>query len=442
MVLVQPLPCPVCRVDLDLEIIIDLKERPQASFPKLHERRLPASFVMAPKKKPAAVVTPASGVVHGWKYRIQDDGQVKMGTHAQGAFKRWGFRLTSYDDYSDAEACIRAELGKVGKGRGPERSRSRSRSRSPSPSPSCSPRSPKCLGEESMLGLGQDLLAECDAFVAQAAVTAEPPAIRTPAKRTRMLSQPYSPSKDWSGYERSRSGERHDRTREVSYGQSRRNEAELQAALQAEHAARERMSARMQEIRGLSAQLREVAERAAGGNELHKQVLSSLQLALLELLEQEDETPPLGDCADGSIDDELDGDNARAASENPAVLFVASALRDGAHVRLVLGSQALVWGPEGALGPLVQLALEDVEALKLECKQVTPFRRAERCTIRLRSGAKEAVDFPPTESGREMAQQFSRRQLKLPSPPSPLSPPPPPPPNSKPPQLPPPPPPV
>ena len=95
---------------------------------------------MAPKKK-ASAFEPEGGVIHGWSWRLQGDGQVKVGTHPKGhEFERWNFRLTSYDDGSDVRACIREEIRIRKKGRGPiprdeypndgSRSRSRSRSRS------------------------------------------------------------------------------------------------------------------------------------------------------------------------------------------------------------------------------------------------------------------------------------------------------------------------
>ena len=65
---------------------------------------------------------------------------------------------------------------------------------------------------------------------------------------------PYSPSKEWSAYDRWRIGSRHVQTRLVTYAQSRRDEEQLQAALLIERAARARMSAWMEQVRALSAQ--------------------------------------------------------------------------------------------------------------------------------------------------------------------------------------------
>ena len=134
--------------------------------------------------------------MRGWRYRIQTDGYVKLGTQA-----RWSFRLTSYDDYSNPEACIRAEMQRLAKGPGPEHGRSRSPSRSHSRSSSRSP---------DLLGLEHDLLGECSAFVARDA------ACEPDARRKRVPTQPYSPSKGWGEYERGRSGTRNVRTRDVT----------------------------------------------------------------------------------------------------------------------------------------------------------------------------------------------------------------------------------
>ena len=142
----------------------------------------------------------------------------------------------------------------------------RSRSRSTSPDP---------------LGLELDIVGESEAFVSKTTAASEP---RFPRRRHAQPQQ-LSPSKGWSSYELGRVGDRHARTREVSFEESRQKEAELAAALERERAARERLEERQRELERVAWQLQGVVNQVSG--ELNQQAVGTLQQALLELLEQE-----------------------------------------------------------------------------------------------------------------------------------------------------------
>ena len=118
-------------------------------------------------------------------------------------------------------------------------------------------------------------------------------------RRRRAQVQPLSPSKGWSEFELERTGSRHGRTREVSYTQSRQNEAELTAALDQEQAARKRLEQRQEQLKQAARQMMGIVDQVKG--DLNQQVVSTLQHALLELLEDEDvPEPPAEDDVGGA----------------------------------------------------------------------------------------------------------------------------------------------
>ena len=68
---------------------------------------------MPPKKQMPDRYPPLSNqTVHGWSYRVNGQGLVTVGTHADGPFMRWTFRLTRYpdEDAADPAACVLAEI--------------------------------------------------------------------------------------------------------------------------------------------------------------------------------------------------------------------------------------------------------------------------------------------------------------------------------------------
>ena len=60
---------------------------------------------MPPKRKLTPVFKRTNGSVHGWPYQVYDDGRGILGTAGSGAFARWSFRLTSFENNDDYEAC-------------------------------------------------------------------------------------------------------------------------------------------------------------------------------------------------------------------------------------------------------------------------------------------------------------------------------------------------
>jgi hypothetical protein len=145
----------------------------------------------------------------------------------------------------EAELQTLLQRGRVGGGaESRERSRSRSRSRSRDRD-----------NEADRLGLTHDVLSECDAFIMEATAADEP----RYARRRRAPVQPLSPSKYWSEFELRRTGHRHERTLEVSYAESRQNEAELTAALDRERAARNRLEERQNTLKRVARQLQVLA---------------------------------------------------------------------------------------------------------------------------------------------------------------------------------------
>ena len=73
--------------------------------------RLLAS-VMPPKKSlPGKYQSLSNQVVSGWRFRVNGQGVVSVGTDVSGPFKRWTFSLNSYpDDSADPAACVLAEI--------------------------------------------------------------------------------------------------------------------------------------------------------------------------------------------------------------------------------------------------------------------------------------------------------------------------------------------
>ena len=88
---------------------------------------LKAEFVMPPKKA-KQICDPSGDTIRwvlDWPYRVYADGLVMVGTGSSGTqFARWTFRLTSYadPDYNNLnwrDDCVRQELIRRMKGRGP-----------------------------------------------------------------------------------------------------------------------------------------------------------------------------------------------------------------------------------------------------------------------------------------------------------------------------------
>ena len=88
---------------------------------------LKAEFVMPPKKA-KQICEPSGDTIRwvlDWPYRVYADGLVMVGTGSSGTqFARWTFRLTSYadPDYNNLnwrDDCVRQELIRRMKGRGP-----------------------------------------------------------------------------------------------------------------------------------------------------------------------------------------------------------------------------------------------------------------------------------------------------------------------------------
>ena len=202
-----------------------------------------------------------------------------------------------------------------------------------------------------------DIVAECDAFVADATAPFEP---RFPQRR-RTQPEQFSPSKGWSDYECGRVGSRHDRTREVSYEESRQNEAELTTALEREGAARERLEERQRELERVARQLQGIVDQASG--ELNRQAVSTLQQALLELLEQEhDPDPPADESGEPGASGApgASGEPEASGESGASVLFESAARVNGTVGRAVLGAEVLLWGEEGTLEPTVRVDLAAV----------------------------------------------------------------------------------
>ena len=102
---------------------------------------------------------------------------------------------------------------------------------------------------------------------------------------------------------------------------------------------------------------------------LNKQAVSTLQQALLELLEQEHEPDPPADESDQSSEQEA------------AVLFESAALVNGVEGRVLLGAETLLWGEAHASEPTVSVELATVTHVSTKRVRLSPFAHIERCII-------------------------------------------------------------
>ena len=162
-----------------------------------------------PPKKPIAAFKRTSGQVRGWPYTVFGDGKVQVGTAAKGQpFERWSFRLTSYEDNEDRDACVMLEIQRRELPDGPLAAATRAASEAvlepaTSTSSACeAPLEPATQYDSShLLGFEvHDMEAACEAFVTEAAAPVEPRVSR----RRRTQPEQLSPSKGWSDYEQSR----------------------------------------------------------------------------------------------------------------------------------------------------------------------------------------------------------------------------------------------
>ena len=235
------------------------------------------------------------------------------------------------------------------------------------------------------LGLEHDLLSECSTFVNEL-----PNDLRYP-RRSRSMPQQFSPSKGWSAFELERTGQRHARTRDVSYRESRQNEAELTATLEREQAARDRLEQRQEQLLQCARQLRGIVDQAKG--DLNQQAVSTLQHALLELLDDEHEAEAPAD----------DGEGGEGDEQHMPPLFEAAATVNGDVGRVVLGADILLWGKQDAAEPAIQLPLVSISGIGVKRVQLNPFKRADRCT--LEGKQQVCFDFAGAD-GRELSEQF------------------------------------
>ena len=361
-----------------------------------------AKAAMPPKKPCEPVAFKDEVQVHGWKCIVNArDGKVNVGTAGTGEFKCWYYRLPIGCPMMRAAQCValKNEMTREGgRGRGPlpaeddydyEDRGAHAHAAAPTPTHAAAPamgdEDSQSRGEvEDCLGLEHDVLAECIAFEADT-----PDDVRYPRRR-RVPVQQFSPSKGWSEYERERTGSRHDRTREVSYAQSRQNEAELTDALECERTARQRLEERQQCLKEVARQLQGIVNQAAG--ELNRQTVSTLQLALMELLDEEHEADELAD--------ELGASGEREES----VTFETAARVSGVVGRTVVGSEELLWGEASAREPTVRVALATVTNVSAKRVQLTPFSRVERCIVE--SSVPTYFDFSSDAEGRALCEEF------------------------------------
>jgi uncharacterized FlaG/YvyC family protein len=227
-------------------------------------------------------------------------------------------------------------------------------------------------------------------------------------RRRRAQVQPLSPSKGWSEFELERTGSRHGRTREVSYTQSRQNEAELTAALDQEQAARKRLEQRQEQLKQAARQMMGIVDQVKG--DLNQQVVSTLQHALLELLEDEDvPEPPAEDDVGGASGESgasgEPGTSGEQGASGESVLFESAVHVSGTAGRVVLGADVLLWGKEAALEPTVTVELATVSKVSRKCVRLSPFTCAERCTVE--STQSVYFDFSSGAEGRELCELFT-----------------------------------
>lgn len=246
------------------------------------------------------------------------------------------------------------------------------------------------------LGLQYDLLTECQSTFYTEEATAQLEGHSPQRRRARSL-QKYSPSTGWSKAELKRTGHRHGRTRDVTYPECRQNEAELQLALERENAACMRLRLRHDGMQRSSRKLQGIIDLASG--ELNRQCVAMLQQALLELLLEEDEPLELeNDDTPGEM-----GEVEAVSDGMEMVLFEALASIKGAAGRLTLGPDMILWGGLDAPEPSVRVPLKSVRGVSAKCVQLTPFSRAECCTLEGEHTIR--FDFLGVD-GRELSERF------------------------------------
>eukprot|EP00966_Prymnesium_polylepis_P310649 7177407-Prymnesium_polylepis.1 len=337
---------------------------------------------MPPKRAKEAVALQDHGHVHGWYYIVNASTGIVNVTVSGGKRRPYKLPRECAATRTAQRQAIRRWLRdeqKVDRGpaddtdddgtdddrRDHHRDRSQDRNGDRSRGDSSDGRRSRSRGPDiDLLGFGHDMVTECNAFVEEATAPFEP---RFPRRR-RTQAQQFSPSKGCSDYERGRAGSRHDRTREVSYEESRQNEAELSAALERERDARQRLNERHAEIRRVAREMQLIAESQRGA--LDQQTAAALQQALLEILQQEDDVdePPADELVEESC------------GQQEAVLFEAASAVNGESGRVVLGAYTLLWGKVDAPEPTIRLTLSTISSIGAKRVQLNPFTRAECCT--------------------------------------------------------------
>ena len=73
-----------------------------------------------PPKQNRQQYEPSHGLVEGWSFKVFGDGKVQVGTAAGGPYKRWSFRLSSYENNEDRAACVLLEMRARGLPPGPK----------------------------------------------------------------------------------------------------------------------------------------------------------------------------------------------------------------------------------------------------------------------------------------------------------------------------------
>ena len=344
---------------------------------------------MGPKRGPA-LWPPGStefGVINGFECRLTGGagGLVLKATNARPPQLKLPVDVEARADalagylsvcVEDLPADLMAAAG-IKQRRG-DRSRSRSRSRSRRSRSRSRGRGDDTGDDADSLGLTHDLLSECNAFVSEEAALDE---ARYPRRR-RAPVQPLSPSKGWSDFELQRTGSRHERTREVSYEESRRNEAELAARLEGERAARARLEERQRGLEHVAIQLQGIINQAEG--ELNRQAVCTLQQALLELLEQEHgPDPPADESGEPGASGEPGTSGEPGASGEPGerALFESAARVGGVAGRAVLGAEVLLWGEDAAPEPAMRVELVAISNVSTKRMRLSPFAFVERCVV-------------------------------------------------------------
>jgi hypothetical protein len=145
----------------------------------------------------------------------------------------------------------------------------------------------------------------------------------------------------------------------------------------------------------LARELKQISEQVAGG--LNQQAAATLQQALLDLLEQEDEVDR------HSNESEDHPAEQSAKRHDDAIVFEAAAAVNGAAGRVVLGVDILLWGEANAPEPSVRLPLTAITGVGVKRVQLNPFKRADCCTVECSQPVR--FDFFGAD-GRELSEQF------------------------------------